>query len=222
MKGVRLGEVKATERAVVIVASGSSLAGFDLSGLAGLAVIAVNAAVLHCPAKYWITVDPCRANYELMANPKPGVRYFAAVPPRYGRDEARVHPEHRVRPLEHVTYLRRVVNRSKLEAPLKMQHGLAKHPGEIHTGNSAYGALGLAYHMRPKRVALLGVDARGDYFYGGGGPRGSLSHLPALFRSALFDLGARRIDVVNGSPDSLVTCFPRMDPGQAVEWVSAA
>ena len=65
--------------------------------------------------------------------------------------------------------------------------GICKEPGGIHTGNSAWGALGLAWHLGYRNVALLGVDASTDERVEGG-RSGNLSHLPLLFASALPDM----------------------------------
>jgi hypothetical protein len=161
-----------------------------------------------------------------MAEPAEGVRYFAAVSKRYGSRSRGPHPDRDLRPFPHVTYLRRVESEHRADARTRMSTGLSKNPNEIHTGNSAYGALGLAFHMRPTRIALLGVDGKGDgYFYdvpGEASAPGCLTHLPRLFRSALADLQSRKVQVVNGSPDSIVACFARTTPEKAVEWASAA
>lgn len=98
--------------------------------------------------------------------------------------------------------------------------GLSEDPGTINTGNSGFGGLGLAYHMRPHKVALLGVDGRKERRVDGGMPR-SLDHLPALFESAVPQLRSAGIEVANGSPDSEVDCFPRMTPREAVQWLKS-
>lgn len=65
--------------------------------------------------------------------------------------------------------------------------GICKARGCIHTGNSAWGALGLAWHLGFRDVALVGVDASTQHRVEGGAP-GNLSHLPLLFASALPDM----------------------------------
>ena len=98
---------------------------------------------------------------------------------------------------------------------------LSEDPGAIHTGNSGWGALGLAYHMRPRKVALLGVDANGaGHAYADIPQRpGELDHLPLLFVSACGQLEARGIQVRNGSPESNVTCWPRVEANAALRWL---
>jgi hypothetical protein len=206
--------VEVRVRVLAIVASGPSLAGFDFSALTGVPIIAVNSAVLHCPARYWITIDPNHQQLRLMRKPRPGVLYYAGVPPDYGPRS--VHHPFRVPLLEHVHYLRRV------QAP-----GLSEDAATIHSGNSAFAALGLAYHMGAERVALFGVDGtREPYFYArpnedwtSSRPTHRIGLMPELFESALVQLRARRVEVVNGSPASRVSCFPTMAPAEAASWL---
>ena len=61
-----------------------------------------------------------------------------------------------------------------------------KTQGCINTGNSAWGALGLAWHLGFKDVALIGVDANGEQRCEGGRSQ-NLSHLPMLFTTAVGD-----------------------------------
>ena len=59
--------------------------------------------------------------------------------------------------------------------------GLSEDPAAINTGNSGFGALGLAYHMRPMRIALLGIDGRQERRVDGGCP-GHWSTCPRCLR----------------------------------------
>ena len=104
---------------------------------------------------------------------------------------------------------------------MRSKPGLAEEPSYIHTGNSAYGALGLAYHLRGAQVAFLGLDGtQAPYRVAPGAPRTSMAHLPALFASALPQLRGRGTSVVNGSPNSRVTCFPVMRPQEVLKWMN--
>lgn len=78
--------------------------------------------------------------------------------------------------------------------------GINQTPGHINTGNSAWGALGLAWHLGLRDVALIGVDAN-DGPRCEGGHSNNLSHLPLLFSSAV------------GSFDRLVCCGEMRAPG---------
>lgn len=99
--------------------------------------------------------------------------------------------------------------------------GLSEKKSCIHTGNSAYGALGLAYHFRPEKILLLGVDGTNQARVSGEGPpKYSLKHLPYLFSTATKQLDSAGIQVVNGSPMSAVDCFPRTTPEKGLEWIA--
>lgn len=220
--GVEFGRVDCAAERILIIANGPSLRTLRLAAVGqlrarGVSVLAVNATLPYLPdAHFWFTLDPSRRLVRMASIARPGCRYFMAVPDDYGRPDARV-TYHRIRPLKSPTYLRRMTGPLAYSAAL----GLSEEPGGIHTGNSAYGALGLAYHMRPRRIAFLGLDGtQAGYGFGPGSPRGSLAHLPALFASALGQLTGRAIEVINGNPASLVDCFPRVEPADALQWIA--
>lgn len=168
-------------------------------------------------AAYWFTLDPSPENLARMASPFGRVSYLAAVPDDYERR----FPIHR-----HVTYLRRIVreNPDPESAPFEERilrqivGGLSEDPGAIHTGNSGFGALGVAYLMRAQRIVLLGIDGQGRRRWDGT-INLSLGHLPGLFAGATEQLEARDIGVVNGCSTSAVACFPRMTSAEALRWV---
>lgn len=167
-------------------------------------VIAVNGAIEWLPrADYFCSVDTSTLNMTRVANPRPGTIYVMACPPSYPL------PAHVIRL---VRVERPKVNpRFRLDPNHRGNPGLSETPNMLHTGNSAYGALGLAYFMRPEVIALLGVDGTQAERVEGGTPN-RLDHLPRLFATAKEQLDRRRIQVLNGSPESLVTCFPRHHP----------
>ena len=217
------GAVEARAARVLIVASGPSQRSLDVNAVAsaaaaGVHVIAVNGALEWAVcALSWFTLDPDRRTLPLMRAGRPGVVHYAAVPEDYGRPEAKV-AYHRIPPPPGVIYLRRVVG----EGPLGSRHGLSEDPGAVHSGNSAWGALGLAWLMGARSVAFLGLDGtREGYAFGPGRPFGGFAHLPALFASALPQIAARGLEVVNGSPGSRVTCFRRTAPQAALDWIAS-
>lgn len=163
----------------IIVASGPSASGF--SPPEDVTIIAVNGAIEWLSrADYFFTLDPSPENLSRLSNPIAGVRYVAALPGNIGLPS-------------HVQRLKRVASRGAEPECYGTPEwwvwrwsavsGLSEKTGEIHTGNSAYGALGLAYQLGFIDVALVGVDATSDERIEGGRP-GSLVHLPLLFASA--------------------------------------
>lgn len=210
------GSVQCVAPRVAIVATGPSAEELTLALLedaaeAGVHVIAVNGAIAWPPVAHsWFTLDPDRRNRPRMANPRSGTHYYAAVPDDYGSPTA-LHNRHRAPAERGVTWLRRF----RGSVPLSCD------PRAIRSGNSAFGALNLAWLMRAERVALIGVDGTPSrHAYERRRSIRSMSHLPSLFRSATSQLEDRNVEVRNGSPDSRVTCFPRCAPDEAIEWVA--
>jgi hypothetical protein len=213
------GEVDMSAEAVAVVATGPSLRTISPQRFEGLCatVIAVNAALRYLPrADAFFTCDPSPQNRGLLQNRRQGVQYFAAVPPDYGLAHARC-LSHTSPAEEGVTFLRRVEG----SGPWHHRPGLSQHRGSVHTGNSAYGALGLAYHMSPQRIALFGVDgdAGKGYAWNILGRPNDLTHLPMMFRSAVDQLEAAGIEVLCASPSSRVDCFQRVTPAEALSWL---
>jgi hypothetical protein len=202
---------------VAIIGSGASLIGTPLSSFAipGVFVIGVNDAARRVPAtNAFFTCDPSAANRRLLSHQRPGVTYFAAVPSDYGTPRAKA-DGHRAPPEPNVTYLLRV------SGPVRTGHmpGLSEDPTRIHSGNSAYGALGVAYLMGATRIALFGIDGHGGYAWNNCDLPMDLSHLPAIFETALPQLRKRNMSVVNGSPTSTIRAFPRMTIEEALDWL---
>lgn len=170
----------ALDRAV-IVASGPSAAGFVPPD--GVTVIAVNGAIEWLArVDYWFTLDPSDANRRRWRNPRAGVQYCAALPLEWRGVPAHVQRYERVCAADSFPY-----EPKSPEGWMRRWRAvprLCDEPGKIHTGNSAWGALGLAYHLGAQRVALVGVDATQEPRVEGGEPN-NLSHLPMLFASAL-------------------------------------
>ena len=193
---------------VIVAASGPSILALtpeQVTG-SGATVIAVNGAIDWLKrADYWFTLDPSQVNTVRARHRVPGCRYVMALSSLHRCPDG-------------VTRLRRLEGKQfgKARAP----GGLADEPDAINTGNSGFGALNLAYHMRPRKALLLGVDAKQERRVDGGMPR-KLDHLPGLFATAVPQLEAAGVEVVNGSPFSAVECFPRMAPEDGLAWLSA-
>lgn len=209
---VQFESVTQRHRLIAIVASGPSARGFKAPE--GVTVVAVNGAIEWLDrADYWFTLDPCKRNRQRMLNRRPGVEYFAAVPSTYGTPRAPL-PVMRHPAPPGVRYLNRVAGDGFLGAKIP----LSDDPFRIHTGNSAWGALGLAYLMRPKRIALFGVDGSREPRVEGG-KSGPLQHLPGLFLSAVEQMERAGIHVTVGSTSTTLRGFPKMTPRQAAAWL---
>lgn len=172
---------------IVIVASGPSARGYVPSD--DVTVIAVNGAIEWLSrADYWFTLDSSAVNMQRMNDPRAGVIYCAAVPCAT--------PEH-VRRFKRMSARGKEPRRNTPEWWFwrwSCKRGLSEKPDEINTGNSAYGALGLAYHLGADSITLVGVDGTTDDRIEGG-KCNNLSHLPMLFESAMPQLRARGITV---------------------------
>lgn len=206
---IHFNPVKHRHTRIIIAGTGPSLKPFDVPE--GVAVIGVNDAINYMRCDYWFTLDPSPANLALMRNQQSGTYYYAAVPPEFGTIRA-VSAAMRERAPDNVHYLHRLTGSGVLSSAF----GLPPNNHSINTGNSAYGALQLAYHMGAEKVMLIGVDGHGKYANGVGQPKGRLDHLPELFAS--LDMGA--CEVVNASPSSCVECFPKYDLESASTWLT--
>ncbi|AMR60021.1 MAG: alpha-2,3-sialyltransferase [Bacteriophage sp.] len=157
-------------------------------------IIAVNGAIDWLNrASYFFTLDPSPDNMRRVGRGRRrrGVCYCMALPDVKERE---------VR--DGVLCFRRVAERgmepNNTNSPewwawrWSAHFGLCEDENEIASGNSAYGALNLAFHIGFKHVALVGVDATQEPRVHSGGTPKNLSHLPLLFQSA-----RERIDVVS-------------------------
>lgn len=197
---------------VAIVADGPSAAALRERVIPrGVRVIAVNGAITWIPrADEYFTLDPDLRQRNLMRDPRPDVRYYAAVPPGYGTPNAGA-LAHRPPAERGVTFLHRICGRG----PMGARYGMCRDPECISSGNSAWGALNRGCHIDPPGIGLFGVDGTRAKRMSGGHPR-SLGHLPELFNSYDGDPV-----VVLGSPHSQITGFPKGRPDEVLEWLQS-
>lgn len=186
----------------VIVASGPSARGFEPPD--DVTVIAVNGAIDWISrADHWFSLDASPANQAWLNEALfRGVTCHVA-----GRRWAELH----LAPSRYVTLWKRIEGPLAAKglhpegspawwaARLQAVYGICKKPNSIHTGNSAWGALGLAWHLGFRSVALIGVDATDEPRVEGGRPN-NLSHLPLLFASALPDIAVVSCGKMGGIP----------------------
>jgi hypothetical protein len=210
------GQVTHRADRIAVIGSGPSLKGVTLDIPEGVVTITVNTAIELVPfPDFWFTLDTSIQNRKIMANPLPGTVYYAAVYEHYGSPTAL--PRHyRDPPEPGVTYLRRIHGKgAKAGKP-----GLSRDPTGVHAGNSGYGAFNLAYLMGARRIALLGIDGQGGYANRPGSPRGGLYHIPWLFGTAKQQLHDAGVRVIVGSPNSKVRSWTRVQPQEALEWLT--
>lgn len=186
----------------IIVGDGPSARGFVPP--AGVTVIAVKRTITWLKrADYWFSLDPNHASMNLMRRRVPGVRYVCAC------DDPDILPDG-------VEFYRRVAappgNEPRRSGSPEWwlwrwsaMLGLCERPGHIHSGNSAWGALGLAYHLGARDVLLVGVDGTCDARVSDGRTPNNLSHLPRLFESAMGQVCLFTVGRLGKVPQTTVT-----------------
>lgn len=191
---------------IIIVASGSSLNSFDKKALEVLNIptIAVNKEYWKFNATYWCTIDPAPLQNILDDKTKNTYKYVGYKEAVTGHN---------------IHNLKRFLINSKDQAS-STNSLLCEERDIIQTHNSGYAAFNLAYHMEAKKVLLLGVDA--DNYNCPVNSKGwkiSISKIPFLFETALPQIKKRGIEVVNGSPNSKINCFPKMAVEEGLKWI---
>lgn len=79
-------------------------------------------------------------------------------------------------------------------------------------GNSGHQAINLAYHLGVSKIILLGFDQKGDHWFGDHPNKANADFAQSLaprFKSLVKPLRAAGVEVVNCSPGSALTAFPR-------------
>ena len=218
---------------VLIIGGGESLIDFDwdlLKKFKGV-IITVNNVVYHIPrADYWITVDPMSHGkpQRAMVDRVDGVYYFCAYPDiKKFPFDAKFY-----KTVNGIHYLERIFPEDysgKLNIPKVGDYSLQEDKDKITTGNSCYGALGLAYHFEAKKIAMIGVDGYGyGHWYNKLDPYSSgwkdkegdyLARIPPIYASSVKQFKKRKTEVVLGSPDSPIDCFDKMSPEEAIKWL---
>lgn len=200
-----------TEQHDKIIILASSQEARKFKPVEGYVVIAVNSAIHVAGGNvdYWITVDPSESNMHIMRTKPYPAKYYAAVPWWFGGPHAKLARLKNCAIPDDMNYLNRV------EGDLcdkYIKYGLCEARSDISTGNSAYGALNLAYHMNPKEIVILGVDGnRIAPKFDNKHCIGTLDHLPTLFESAVQQLTNRGIQVYNANKQTMLRCFPYSD-----------
>jgi len=203
---------------VVLLGSGPSVDGVALERLRGRAhVVAIKEACrLVDFHEATVSMDlnwPQRPHaWDLMCREASAKKLWLVVPPDRPNRVGRVCPG--------AFYLRRSHERG----------GLSEDPCVIHSGFcSGYSGLGFAYHRRPRVIFLFGYDYTTDLKPGGKHHAGSLNPWFSRgqaagwgdwanhFATAVPQLEAAGIRVVNANPGSAITCFPKVTSEEALE-----
>lgn len=222
MSGIKWSRVERPPRQpenIIIIASGPSVNDIDMSLLKSFPnkfVITVNGAGKHIDfADAWFTLDPWGLNGPQLPPDTFKGKLYAAVPDDFGTPNAKC-VQHRVTPRAKINFLHRLQshNYTNVSSETAYKLGLSEDSSCINTGNSGYGALNLAYHMRPKNIYLLGIDGTIGYFYSNKDRNRPLTYISTLFKSAVPQLEAAGIKVYNVSPRSKVTCFEKLTAQQ--------
>ena len=217
MSGVRFGKVDTSVKYenVVIVAGGPSAKAIDMSKLKWLDdsfIIAVNGSGSHVLfADAWFTLDPWGLHGPQLPKNFEG-KLYAAVPQDYGTKFSRIE-QHKTPPTADITYLHRLIshNLTSVSSTTAYVLGLSEDSRCISTGNSGYGALNFAYHMRPERIFILGLDGTIGYWYSTTEKNRELLFLPQMFDSAKEQLDSEGISVYNVNPVSQINTFEKID-----------
>lgn len=187
-------------------------------------IIAVNSSILFLPhADIWFTIDPSYRNlrYAKVAQGKsvPVVMALHNIDKNYGcKDLYRLKRKSREVPA-------RLRNAYSCKTPSDWFlrwgciPGFSEELGAVHTGNSLFSAMNLAFLDKPKKIGILGLDGSNKASVGGGHLPNNLSHLPLLFESTLPQLKAQKISVMNGSSGSTVSCYPKSGQRDLIEWL---
>ncbi len=216
MSGIKFGKVNSDKKYnnIIIVASGTSVKNINLNNLKNLSdtfIITVNGSGSFVPfADAWFTLDPWGLDGPQLPKDFKGSLY-AAVPQDFGTRFARIE-QHKKIPHANITYLHRLIshNYTNVTSETAYMLGLSEDTGCISTGNSGYGALNLAYHMRPNNIFLLGFDGDTGYWYPSDKTNRKLNYLPLMMDSAKEQLEKNHINVYNVSPHSSINTFEKI------------
>lgn len=204
----RIGEPYWSDRPVFIVGGGTSLKGFDFNSLRGRGyVLAVKQAWRDLPfADACFGLDRAWQTWardDLLALTFTMPLWIAIEPEWTG-----------FKPIAGAHYLRMIRKAETLsESPWTVESG----------GNSGFGAFNFAYLKRARRIVLLGFDfGPSHYDPSAYTPRPDDHNLRYMqgwadnFSKTLPQLRAAGVTVLNASPASKISAFPKMTPAEAL------
>jgi hypothetical protein len=188
-----------------IVGGGPSLRGFQFWRLGGRQVMGVNRAMFDAPCQVGVSID------------RQFVTGYAAQLSAFGLARALYlalgEDRHDLPDVPCAIFLK-----SRGDAP-----GLSLDPGMVHRGStSGYCALNVAVLLGARRIVLLGYDYTPDGHYHDGYPwqrRAFDMSMPAWahhYEAAAEHCKRIGVEVINASPTSMLTCFPKMTIDEAL------
>lgn len=206
----RVGEPFWSDRPVFIVGGGTSLKGFDFDALRGRGyVLAVKQAWRDLPfADACFGLDRAWQTWardDLVALAQRMPLWIAVEPELKARFVGKIAGAH---------YLKMTARHETMsKAPDTIESG----------GNSGFGAFNFAYLKRARRIVLLGFDfGPSHYDPSAYTPRPDDHNLRYMqgwadnFSKTLPQLRAAGVTVLNGSPASKISAFPKMTPAEAL------
>ena len=197
------------DKPVVLVGGGPSLKGFKFDQLKSknAYVVGVNQALFDAPCCAGVSADVMFMHVRRTA-----LESFAKKFPIYACVPENIDPT------------------SMIHLDKRWKKEFSEHPSAIHTvGSSGFAALNIAYMKKAKRIILLGFDYgvlnRGkDHHYHHKYPwhrrtTGEWPRWAAGYESALPQLRAANIEVINASPQSAIKAFPKISIAEALKGI---
>lgn len=218
MNGVTFSAVpKTNPELVVIVCSGKSVSEFNLKNIPDTAtIIAVNGAGKFCPRiDYWFTSDPWGLDGKQLPLNK-SCEMWAAVNDTFATKASTI-KDYKNSPNRNVKFLQRIIshNRPNVSSETAYSLCLSEDSRCISAGNSGYGAINFAYHLGAKNIIILGMDGDIGYFYSNTEKNRPLTYLQQMIDSTVDQITKSGITVINASPNSVISTYPKMTPEQA-------
>jgi hypothetical protein len=224
--GINFGLIDTTPKpeTAIVIGSGMSLKNFNFNRLTGkdFYIITLNDTGRVVPwADAWITIDPWGLHGPQIPMENFKGKIYAGVSENYNTRECKIVGYTHEVPDKRIVFVRRLfrTNAPTQEREQSYYYRLSEDPSCVATGNSGYAAFNLAYLLKPKNIVLLGIDGGRGYFFTNQKSNRPLHGLNALFTSSLDQINGAGINVINGSLDSEVTCFPRYDIDTALGMV---
>lgn len=188
------------DKPVVLVGGGPSLIGFNFSQLKSkqVYVVGINQAIFDAPCCAGVSAD-----VMFMHQRRAPLEEYATKFPVYACVPESIHPT-------------KMVHLDK-----RWKNAFSEHPSVINTvGSSGFAALNVAYLMKARRIILLGFDYcvlnRGrSHHYHNKYPwhrrtTGEWPRWAAGYETALPQLRAANIEVINASPQSAIKAFRKI------------